>query len=214
MPEPLIEENMKVLLNKIIKEEDKIFKGKLLQVLYSMIGQLNKRYSYPATSENKSENNEKGFRKDGTLWILTLHTILTQLLKDNKEIAEQEKKRIKAVEEAEKILSTRKKIEDTLKEFKKSIKNKEGDVDISKKKRRASEIIEDAAKSEKIERLTTLRNMTLSFEKLLLNLAVFCFSKDDDVYGSIKELKACFKNVYFLCIDIYLVGYNWPSDCY
>ena len=162
-----------------------------------MLGLLNKRLPDSTAEEQQQHANDskRGFRNDGKLWILKLHELLTELV--GKEEAEKDSKRLKALQEADSIRKTRAKIEATIEEYRKSAKHATAEqVDPGKKKRKFSEGLIDAAEKERVQKLTTLRNIALSFEKLVLNLAIFCFTEDtEDVYSSIKELKTCYQNV-------------------
>eukprot|EP01022_Parablepharisma_sp_SALTPOND_P019730 TRINITY_DN340_c3_g1_i1.p2 TRINITY_DN340_c3_g1~~TRINITY_DN340_c3_g1_i1.p2 ORF type:complete len:825 (+),score=188.64 TRINITY_DN340_c3_g1_i1:11932-14406(+) len=191
LTEDIILEQSKHLLKNIVDDKNKHIKGDLTQVLYSAIGLLNKRFP---SAESKAES--KGFTKGGKLWIRILHELIGGVV--NKEDPN-EVKRLEAVQEAESISKTRQKIEATIGELKKQFKKapqNEKVVEKGKKKRKMSEVYADAAEAEKVARLTTLRNISLSFEKLILNLAVFCFTEsDEEAYDSIKELQKCYENM-------------------
>jgi hypothetical protein len=130
--------------------------------------------------------------------VWRLHKIIAELAEEGKDTSEEEAQRKKTVEEAVLVQRTRKKIEELLQEYKVAAQDETKLQEAGpgkKKKRKLSALYDDPSSAEKVVKLLVLRNMGLSFEKLLLNLGVFFVARDEEVYESVKELKTCYKNV-------------------
>jgi len=177
LTEELVKKQLTYLTNKIIKDKGKKFNKELMQVLYTAIRILNKR-----TGSVELGGETRGFTKEGELWIKVVHDIIA-------EAGSNQETRVEAVKLADNIKKTRKKIESSISEV--------GEKHPSKKRRPSADAIEARnyeIEEKKVSRLKNIRNIALSFEKLILNLAIFLFTEDEE-YESIKELQECYENL-------------------
>jgi len=186
LSDDIITQNLKHIISSIVSPKFKHIKSDLIQVLYSAIGQLNKRFP-----EADSDPIQKGFMKSKMLWTRQIHDLIVEF---SEKTAESEKLRKKAVLEADEISKNRIKIDASISELKKVEKSeKVSEKPQAGKKRKMSEHYEN---TEIANKLITLRNIALSFEKLILNLAIFLFTEsEEDTYSSIEELLKCYENL-------------------